>query len=44
MLRIIGSLIFIIIFDVIGFLINPIIGILWTVLPIVAVIYNWKRL
>ena len=43
-MRIIGGLLFIIIVDVIAFLIHPVVGIIWTVLPIAAVIYNWKKL
>ena len=44
MLGIIVLLIVIILVAIIAFLIHPILGLLWTVLPIVAIAYNWKDL
>lgn len=43
MLRIIGSVIFILLIGIIAYLINPILVLVWVVLPIVAVIYHSHR-
>ena len=44
MFEIIGSIIGIILWAVIWFAIHPFVGFLMTVVPIAAVLYNWKNL
>lgn len=44
MLRIIGGILFLLLWAVIWFAINPVLGFVMTVVPIVGVVYNWKDL
>jgi hypothetical protein len=44
MLQIMGSIVCLILWSVFWFCIHPLVGFLFTAIPIVAVIYNWKDL